>query len=77
MRQLLAYLPLLACPVGMGLMMWVIMRGGRRHQQPSPTPSHSGPAAMTPTQQAELVQLRSELDELRRSDHPPGSDTGR
>ena len=75
MRQLLAYLPLLACPVGMGLMMWMMMRPGGR-QQPAPSPSQPEPfapsvpdtAAMTPAQHAELAQLRAELDELRVDD---------
>jgi len=59
MRLLLGYLPLLACPIGMGLMMWVMMRGGGQRQPPQPP--------ITPAQQAELARLRAELDELRGS----------
>ena len=73
MRQLLAYLPLLACPVGMGLMMWMMMMrpGGRKQPAPSPSqpePSVPNTAPMTPAQHAELAQLRAELDELRVDD---------
>jgi hypothetical protein len=70
MHQVLAYLPFLACPVGMGLLMWMMTRGGHRDQQSSSTPSQDGPAAMTPAQQAELAQLRAELDNLRADEGP-------
>jgi hypothetical protein len=70
-QQLLGYLPLLACPVGMGLMMWMMMRGGKQPQQPTTTPP-----TMSPQQQAEFQRLRTELDELRASGQP-GEDRGR
>lgn len=54
MSQLLYSLPLLACPVGMGLMMFFMMRGNK---QESPRPS--GTAA------DELTMLRAEIDQLR------------
>ena len=54
----------LACPVGMGAMMWFMMRGG--HSQ-SGTPETK---AMTPGQQAELDQLRAELVDLKREGAP-------
>lgn len=54
MSQLLYSLPLLACPVGMGLMMFFMMRGNK---QESPRPS--GTAA------DELTMLRAEVDQLR------------
>lgn len=67
MSHLLPYLFLLACPVGMALMMWMMMRGG--HDQHSQSPQPQEPlAAMTPTQQGELAQLRAELDQLRAED---------
>ena len=39
MGQLLSYLPFLACPIGMGLMMWMMMRGGRQASSRPPLPS--------------------------------------
>jgi hypothetical protein len=67
-QQLLGYLPLLACPVGMGLMMWMMTRtgSGQRSSQPSPA------AHMTPKQQGELQRLRAELDEIRAADGQHG-----
>lgn len=53
MEQFLAALPLLACPVGMGAMMWWMSRNGRNH------------TAQVPDQTAEVTRLRAELDELR------------
>ena len=47
---------LLACPMGMGLMMWFMMRGGNH--------SSSG-AAPSASSDAELASLRAEVDQLR------------
>lgn len=54
MSEALYALALLACPVGMGAMMWFMMRG-----------SKSSPAQAKPTEEAELVKLRAEVDQLR------------
>lgn len=70
MAQLLYPLALLACPVGMGLMMWFMMRSGKSDTT-GQTSSASG--------SDEMVRLRAEVDQLRaaqRSDeqtYPRGS----
>lgn len=43
----------LACPLGMGLMMWMMMRGNKQQ---------SGDDA---ARQAELTRMRAEIDQLR------------
>lgn len=53
MLQSLAPLALLACPIGMGVMMWMMMRGRDKS-----TPSD--PA----TKQAELIALQAQIDQL-------------
>ena len=53
MSELFYSLAILACPVGMGLMMWFMMRG-----------TDKAPAA-APAQEAELVQMRAEIEQLR------------
>jgi len=55
MPEALYPLLLLACPVGMGVMMWVMMRGNK--QQPQPP-------ADTATKQAELAGLQAQIDQL-------------
>ena len=50
-------LALLACPVGMGLLMWFMMRGGKQSAPPVSTQPSAG--------DAELVALRAEVDQLR------------
>jgi hypothetical protein len=58
-------LVLLACPVGMGLMMWMMMRGNR-----------SRPATdETPDKQTELARMQAEIDQLRAADRDR-QDTG-
>lgn len=53
MPQVLDPLLLLVCPIGMGLMMWFMMRGGApRRNDSTPSP-------------AELDELRKEIAELR------------
>ncbi|MFF5757413.1 hypothetical protein [Streptomyces longwoodensis] len=69
MDNLLYLLPVLACPLGMGLMMWLMMR-----------PKHSAQAPTgTDADRQELMRLRKEIDALRdertpqddpRQDHP-------
>lgn len=46
---------LLACPVGMGLMMWFMMRGGNKQ---TAEPQNAA-------KQAELTRLQAEIDQLR------------
>ena len=63
MSELLYSLAILACPVGMGLMMWFMMRGMNR-----------APAA-APGQDAELVQMRAEIDRLRAAERRDATST--
>ncbi|TFD81590.1 hypothetical protein [Cryobacterium fucosi] len=62
-------LALLACPVGMGLMMWFMMRG--KHKDGAAAP-------LSPDDAAELTRLRAEADQLRESpkDRHPAPATG-
>ena len=53
MNQFLVALPLLACPIGMALMMWFMTRGG--HKQGSSAPVDAG----------EVARLRAEIAALR------------
>lgn len=53
MSELFYSLAILACPVGMGAMMWFMMRG-----------SKDQPATMS-ADEAQLAQMRAEIDQLR------------
>lgn len=57
MAQLLYPLAILACPVGMGLMMWMMMRGGKSTDTAAQDPTRTGAD--------ELTRLRAEVDQLR------------
>ena len=57
MPQAFYSLAILACPVGMGLMMWFMMRGTMKSKPPAPT-AHDDTAG------AELARLRAEIDQL-------------
>ncbi len=69
MENLLYLLPVLACPVGMGVMMWMMMRPGRGQQTITPT-------APTAAEQ-ELAQLRNEVDALRTRLHADAAEDTR
>ncbi len=61
MSQFIFALAVLACPVGMGLMMWLMMRTGKKKS------ADTTPSAAT---EAEVAQLRADLDRLRASQAP-------
>lgn len=66
MPESLYALALLACPLGMGAMMWVMMRGNK--QQP--------PGPETATKQAELASLQAQIDQLQaQRDHARNEST--
>lgn len=66
MTEVFYGLALLACPLGMGAMMWMMMRGGHRHG--------SGPSA---EESSELAQLRAEVEQLQAEQHGDRSSTSR
>lgn len=69
MSESLYFLAVLACPVGMGLMMWMMMR----MQGPAAAVAAEQPGETTAQKQAELVELRAEIDQLRAArDHDRG-----
>lgn len=53
MSELFYGIAVLACPVGMGAMMWFMMRGGRSQSQPQADSA------------VELTRMRAEIDQLR------------
>ena len=61
MEKLLYLLPALGCPIGMGAMMWFMMRPGKSGQQAPP----AQPTAQVSVQDQEIVALRAEVDQLR------------
>ncbi len=66
MLQSLAPLVLLACPIVMGTMMWMMMRGQDKTEQPDPA-----------AKQAELAALQAQIDQLQaqqRDSHQTGAE---
>jgi len=54
----------LACPVGMGVMMWVMMRGGGHGQQMGQPPMPMD-SSFDSARETELARMRAEIDEIR------------
>ncbi len=48
MQYILSLLPVLACPVGMGLMMWLIMRQGKEQMPPDASPQREDRPVASP-----------------------------
>ena len=63
MQYILSLLPLLACPVGMGLMMWFMMRGmqGGREKTASSSGQIEPLPALELTREEQLFELQSRL----------------
>lgn len=62
MPESLYALALLACPVGMGVMMWMMMRGHKAQPE-------AGDAA---AKQAELARLQAQIDQLKAAERDRG-----
>lgn len=60
MKDFLYVLPALACPVGMGAMMWFMMRGNKKPADQAADP-----------REQELAALRNEIADLRNTPSRP------
>jgi preprotein translocase subunit YajC len=73
MDKLLYLLPALGCPVGMGAMMWFMMRRPGSGQQTQQTQQ---PGQLTAGDQ-EIASLRAEVDQLRAAQRTPAGNQDR
>ncbi|EGX61040.1 MULTISPECIES: hypothetical protein [Streptomyces] len=64
MSELVKLLPLLACPVGMGAMMWFMTRSGRKTTGAPSTDPNTAASGADPRER-ELAALRKQVDDLR------------
>ena len=67
MLESLAPFALLACPLGMGAMMWMMMRGKEKEEAPRPD---------TTAKEAELASLRAEIDQMQAQQRDQQRQTG-
>ena len=79
MQQILYLIPALACPVGMGLMMWLMMRGmGGKNATGSPAPGSQFDelGSLTPEEKLAVLharrrRLHAEIGALEEQDPQP------
>jgi len=84
MDHILPYLVYLACPIGMGMMMWMMMRGGHGQQTPTERSAvmpqrhalDSAPAGDA-DHDLELERLRAQLSDLQRQQTTIAAEIGR
>lgn len=81
MENLVSLLALLACPLGMGLMMWMMMGMSKRQQAgPASAPAEpvpSGRRSVDGGPDARLAELRAQLEEIRAQQAAIAGEIGR